>query len=404
MGLQQLALGLQDCAALVELAADLLDRPLHRALLDVVVRRGPDGDVLEVVLDQLAGERVEVLQALHLVAEQQRAERGLLVRREDLQRVTPHAERAAAEHLVVAVVLEVDELAQQLVAVDHPALGEHLAVVVVGLGRAQAEDRRHRGHDDHVAAGEQRGRGRVAQPVDLLVDRRVLLDVQVLARDVGLGLVVVVVRDEVLHRVAREVRPELVAQLRGQRLVVGDDQRRALHRLDRGRHGHRLARAGGAQQGHRPLARLYPLRQRRDGRRLVGGGRIDGVELEGRHGPRNDRRPAGRVCCPATEAGGGRWTRSWWRPRPGWTSPGSPTRRPSWPARPAPARGWSASTPWIWRRSPPRRAPSCPRWPARARTGWSISCVRAAWTPPPRSARGGSYAASWSTPRRSRPT
>ena len=169
--------------------------------LDVVVRRRPDRDVLEVVHDQLARQRVEVLQALDLVAEQQRPERRLLVGREDLQRVAAHAERAAPERRVVAVVLEGDELAQQLVAVDVAALDEDLAVVVVGLRRAEAEDARHRGDDQHVAAREQRRRGGVAQPVDLLVDRRVLLDVEVPRRDVGLGLVVVVVGDEVLDRV-----------------------------------------------------------------------------------------------------------------------------------------------------------------------------------------------------------
>ena len=160
----------------------------------------------------------------------------------------------------------------------------HLAVVVVGLRRAEAEDARHRGDDDHVAAREQRRRGGVAQPVDLLVDRRVLLDVEVPRRDVGLGLVVVVVGDEVLDRVRREVRPELVAELRGERLVVGHDQRRPLHRLDRRRHRHRLAGAGGAQQ--RRAARRPP-RCPRPAPSIAFGwsavGRVDGVELEGRH-------------------------------------------------------------------------------------------------------------------------
>ena len=65
----------------------------------------------------------------------------------------------------------------------------------------------------------------MAQAVDLVVDRGVLLDVEVLGRDVGLGLVVVVVGDEVLDRVLGEELAELVAELRGQRLVVGDHQR-----------------------------------------------------------------------------------------------------------------------------------------------------------------------------------
>ena len=166
------------------------------------------------------------------------------------------------------------------VAVDELALAQGLQVLVVGLRRAEAVDAGDAGDDQHVAAREQRRGRRVAQPVDLLVDRRVLLDVQVLARDVRLGLVVVVVGDEVLDRVAREVRAELVAELRGERLVVGDHQRRLLHRLDRRGHRHRLAGAGRAEQRHEPLAGLDPLGQRRDRRRLVGGRAEGGVELE----------------------------------------------------------------------------------------------------------------------------
>ena len=44
-------------------------------------------------------------------------------------------------------------------------------------------------------------------------------------RDVRLGLVVVVVRDEVLDRVLGEELPQLAVELGGQGLVVGEDQR-----------------------------------------------------------------------------------------------------------------------------------------------------------------------------------
>ena len=91
--------------------------------------------------------------------------------------------------------------------------------VDVLLRRAQAVDARHRGDDDHVAPGQQAvGRG-VPQPLDLVVDRGVLLDVGVRLRDVGLGLVVVVVGDEVLDRVVGQQLAELVGQLGGQGLV-----------------------------------------------------------------------------------------------------------------------------------------------------------------------------------------
>jgi hypothetical protein len=53
----------------------------------------------------------------------------------------------------------------------------------------------------------------------VLVDRAVLLDEQVTLGDVGLGLVVVVVADEVLDRIPGEELAKLAVQLRGQGLV-----------------------------------------------------------------------------------------------------------------------------------------------------------------------------------------
>ena len=58
------------------------------------------------------------------------------------------------------------------------------------------------------------------------------LDVGVGARQIGFGLVVVVVADEVLDRVVREELLELAVKLRGQGLVVRHDQRRPVDRLD----------------------------------------------------------------------------------------------------------------------------------------------------------------------------
>ena len=104
-----------------------------------------------------------------------------------------------------------------------------------------------RDHDD-VAAGQQRVGRRVPQPLDLLVDRGVLLDVGVGLRDVGLGLVVVVVADEVLDGVVRQQLAELVGELGGQGLVRRHHQGRSLQPLDQPRRGRGLAGAGRAQQ------------------------------------------------------------------------------------------------------------------------------------------------------------
>ena len=95
---------------------------------------------------------------------------------------------------------------------------------------------------------KRRARGGEAQLVELLVDGGFLLDVEVAGGDVGLGLVVVVVADEVLDGVAGEELLELVIELGGEGLVVGEDERGAVGLLDDLGHGEGLAGAGDAEE------------------------------------------------------------------------------------------------------------------------------------------------------------
>ena len=147
------------------------------------------------------------------------AHRGLVVGGVQLDGVAPHPELAPHQVHVVALVLHVDQLAEDRALVVDLARANSEELVLVLVGRAEAVDARDRRHDDGVATGEQGRGGRVAQPVDLVVHRRVLLDVGVGGRHVRLRLVVVVVGDEVLDPVLGEELLELVGQLGGERLV-----------------------------------------------------------------------------------------------------------------------------------------------------------------------------------------
>ena len=143
---------------------------------------------------------------------------------------------------------------------------------VVGADVAEAVDRGHRGDDDGVVALQQRLGGRQPHLLDVLVDRGVLLYKGIARRHVGLGLVVVVVRHEILDRVLREEVAELRVQLRRERLVRRQHQRRALQLRDDVGDGERLARAGDAEQRLVGLAAAEPGHQRGNGFRLVAGG------------------------------------------------------------------------------------------------------------------------------------
>jgi hypothetical protein len=282
LGLQELALLLQLGEALAQLLLDVVDGPLEPLGARHVVGRREDVQVL-VLADDLAGERVEGGQRLDLVTEHLDTDGEFLVDREDLDGVAADPEGAAAEGQVVARVLDVHEAAQQLVAVDLVADPEGDHAVHVLLGRTEAVDAGDGGDHDDVTAGEQRvGRG-VAQSLDLLVDRGVLLDVGVRLRDVRLGLVVVVVRDEVLDGVVRQQLAELVGQLGRQRLVRCHHERGALELLDHPRGGGGLSGAGRAQQDDVLLTCLDALGQLGDGRRLVAAGLVGADDLERRH-------------------------------------------------------------------------------------------------------------------------
>ena len=282
--LEELVLALEVGQSLLELRLDTGDRALHALGAGHVVRRREHVH-LPLRPHHVTGQRVQGRDRLDLVAEELDADRELLVDRDDLDRVPAHPERPPRERHVVARVLHGDEPAQQLVAVDLVADRERHHAVDVLLRGAQAVDAGHRRDDDDVAPREQRARRRVPQPLDLLVDRGVLLDVGVRLRDVRLGLVVVVVRDEVLDGVVRQQLPELRGELRGEGLVRGHDERRALQALDEpgGRRG--LPRAGGAEEHDVLLAGLDALGELGDRGRLVTARGVLGHHLERRDGP-----------------------------------------------------------------------------------------------------------------------
>uniref|UniRef100_A0A0N5A6Y0 NAD-specific glutamate dehydrogenase n=1 Tax=Parastrongyloides trichosuri TaxID=131310 RepID=A0A0N5A6Y0_PARTI len=303
LGLQQLAVLDHPVERLLQLGLDAVDGLIERRARGDVVAGGVDGDLVQRI-GLLAGQGVELVDGLDLVAEQADAPGAVLeVDGEDLQRVAALAEHAALEMDVVALVLQGDEVGAQLGLVDLVADLQAEGHGGIGLDRADAVDATDRGDDDDVVPLQDRAGGGVAHPVDLLVNRRVLLDVGVGARDVGLGLVVVVIADEILDGVVGEEGLELGIELGRQRLVVGQDQGRALGLFDHLGHGEGLARAGDAQQHLLAIALVRLGHKLGDGRGLVPRGLVFRLQPEG------DAllvgRPVGAVRDPVGGGGGG---------------------------------------------------------------------------------------------------
>ena len=225
---------------------------------------------------------IEPFQAFDLVAPEVDAYTFIGVGQVHLHHIATHPEIAAAGFHVLPAVQRAHQLVQQFVAGDLLPLRD-IDDGLVELRRiADAVDATDAGHHDDIATPAKQGTGG-AQPqfLDLVVDREVFLDVGVRCREVGLGLVVVVVADEILHAVVREEVFELAVELRRERLVVAQDQRRAVHLGDHVGHGEGLSGAGNAEQGLGRNAVLEALHELFDGFGLVAGGLEFGDEFEG---------------------------------------------------------------------------------------------------------------------------
>ena len=278
--LNQLALTLKEFHPLGKLVLDFTEGFLPLVVGDGVVRRGENDGHVQLAY-KLAGQHIDLGHTVDLVAEKLHAHRLFaLGGGEDLHRVAPHAELATHKADIVALVGDQHEAAEQLLALHRHAAAQHDLQLLI-LGRvAQAVDAGDAGDDDDIPPLKERARRAVAQLVDFVVDHRVLLDVHVLAGDVRLGLVVVVVGDEVFHRVVREELAELGAELGGKRLVVRQHQGRAVDVGDDVCHREGLARAGHAQQRLLGQPRLHACGQLRDRVGLVAGRFIGCAQVE----------------------------------------------------------------------------------------------------------------------------
>ena len=199
--------------------------------------------------NDLPGEWIEEAQILDLVVEELDTHRILFrLRRVHVDDLAAHAIRPAVQLDLVPRVLELRETPEDeplVYPLSSHQMQDHL---VVGGRIAETVDGRH-GSDDHaVAVLQQSLRRRQPHLLDVVVDRRVLLDVRVGRRNVGLGLVVIVIGDEVLDGVVREEIAHLPVELCGQGLVGSEHQRRSSDLFDNLRHRERLSGAGDAKQ------------------------------------------------------------------------------------------------------------------------------------------------------------
>ena len=284
LGFDQFAHAHQFFEPVRQLHFDGFHRRQHLVAWRHIVARWVDREARNLLLDA-AGERIKQLQAFDLVVKEFDANGQFrMLGRKNVDRVPAHPKFAATEIHVVALVLHANQLRNHVALAQLVAGAQRHDHAVVALGLANAVNRRHRGDDHHIAPLHDAFGAGQAHLLNVLVDRTVFFNEQIALRHIGLGLVVVVVADEILHRVFREKLAKFAVQLGGQRLVGRKHDGRAPQAGDHIGHGEGLARAGHAQQGLKHLAVVHAFHQFFNRRGLVSGWRIGLKQLKRRAG------------------------------------------------------------------------------------------------------------------------
>lgn len=120
----------------------------------------------------------------------------------------------------------------------------------------------------------------MAQAVNLVVNGTIFLNISVATCDVGFRLVIIKVRNKIMHLVIWKKLTKLRVKLRGQGFVVRQHKGRFLHVLNQIRHGKSLTGAGHTQQSLLANTLVQPIAKLCNSLRLVTGGRVFAFEFK----------------------------------------------------------------------------------------------------------------------------
>jgi len=264
------------------LVLDLGEDGLDNALFCHKVFCWEDHDLIE-VLKVMVGEWLDARDALQLISKKLEPKDGLRRARPDLERITLDQKHARAPLGYRPSELDHHELTDDIFEDIGLADFESEALLLVLFDFSDAVDTGHGCDDDDVFSSQERLGGGVTQAVDLFIDGGFFFDIGACFYDEGFGLVVVIVRDKIVHRIVWEKFFEFLRELGSERLVVRDDERGFLHIGDNIRHGKGLARSRHPEERLKTLTRLESVRERGDGFGLVTSRRIWRVEAKKRH-------------------------------------------------------------------------------------------------------------------------
>ena len=280
LGFQELANGLKVFHLFDQVVLDLAHGLGSLFLGSDKVLGGVEVNLVHLLKDGSA-HRINKCNAVYLVSKELDAGCVVGSTQEDVHGVSAHAETASLKICFGPVVKRIHDFVQQTGHRHLFALPNCNRLVVKVVRVANSVEAAHGGDHYDVSSAAHKGRsGTHAQFVYLIVDAEVLFYIGIGGGDVGLRLVVIVVRNKVLYGIVRKECFKFSIQLGGQRFVVTQDERRTLQTLDYVGHRKGFSGTRNAQKCHIMNALAQCVTQCVNGFGLVAGRLIIGLEPE----------------------------------------------------------------------------------------------------------------------------
>ena len=210
-------------------------------------------------IQRLPSDRVTDLNALDTIKIKHDANRVVSAWHPDIHHFPAHPAFASPEVAGRTPILEFNQFAQEVAGLDRLTYMAAKMVFEKGLGWIESVDARYRGHDHTIWTRHERCNSGKALLFNTLVDAEFFVNVQVSLGEVGLGLIIVVMRDEIFHGVVWKIPHHLLMQLPSKGLVMTHDEGGYVQVLNDVRHGESLATSRYAEQ-HAALLPIIQLR------------------------------------------------------------------------------------------------------------------------------------------------
>ncbi len=218
--LKQLVLTLEIAHPLFQFLFDILRRPHDLFLGNNIVGCRKNGYMLKFAFYG-TGQDIDLTDPVNLISEKFDPHRQIrFVCRNDLDRVSPDPEASPLKIHFVSGILNIDQGTDHLIPIlfhSRAKRNHHSHIIIRGT---QTVNTGNAGYNNDIPAFNQGCRRRQTQLVDLLIDRRILGNISIRRRYIGLRLIIIVIGNKEFNRIFRKEFLEFAIKLRCKCFIV----------------------------------------------------------------------------------------------------------------------------------------------------------------------------------------